>query len=150
MAIRLHPDFKDFLKLLISHDIAYLLVGGYAVGFHGYPRATADLDIWIAVDENNAGKMVKALKEFGFDVPQLTTDIFLEPNKIIRLGTAPIRIEILTSISGVAFAECFQNKVKANMDGVEVDIIHLADLKKNKRASAREKDMDDLKNLSEE
>ena len=107
MAITLHQDFKDFLKLLNSHEVKYLLIGGYAVGFHGYPRATADLDIWVEMDAQNAQKTVSAIKQFGFDVPELTTDIFLESNKVIRLGNPPIRIEVMTGISGVDFKECY-------------------------------------------
>lgn len=103
MAISLHPDFKDFLKLLNSHNVDYLLIGGYAVGYHGYPRATADIDIWIAMNPQNAIKMVKVLKKFGFGVPELSVDLFLQMNKIVRLGNAPVRIEVLTSISGVDF-----------------------------------------------
>ena len=147
MAISLHPDFQDFLKLLNFHDVDYLLIGGYAVGFYGNPRTTADIDIWIAINPANAGKMVIALKEFGFDVPELTLDIFLQPGKIVRMGNAPVRIEILTTISGVDFKECYQNKVRATLDGVPVNIINLDDLKKNKKAVGRDKDLDDLKKL---
>ncbi|MBN2355646.1 nucleotidyltransferase [candidate division KSB1 bacterium] len=147
MAIRLHPDFKDFLKLLNSHKVEYLIIGGYAVGFHGYPRATADIDIWIASKPANAFKMVKVMKDFGFNVPELSNELFVQHNKIIRLGNAPVRIEILTTISGVEFDECFRNRAIAYIDRVKVNIINLDDLKKNKMASAREKDLDDLKKL---
>jgi predicted nucleotidyltransferase len=147
MAIRLHTDFKDFLRLLNSHKVEYLLIGGYAVGFHGYPRATADMDIWIAISNDNAAKTVNVLQKFGFDVPELSMELFLQQNKIIRLGNAPIRIEILTTISGVQFEECFRHKVKALIDGIKVNVINLEDLKKNKKACARVKDMDDIKKL---
>jgi len=147
MAISLHPDFKDFLKLLNSHKVDYLLIGGYAVGYHGFPRATADIDIWIAINPQNAAKMVKVLTKFGFKVPELSTDLFLHKNKIVRLGNAPVRIEVFTSISGVDFDECFQNKTIAIIDHVKVNIINLEDLKKNKKASGREKDLIDLKKL---
>jgi len=82
----------DFLKLLNSHKVDYLLIGGYAVGYHGYPRATANIDIWIAVNPQNAGKMVKVIEKFGFKVPELSADLFLQQNKIVRLGTTPVRI----------------------------------------------------------
>jgi len=147
MAISLHPDFKDFLKLLNSHKVDYLLIGGYAVGYHGFPRATADIDIWIAMNPQNAVKMVKVLEKFGFKVPELSIDLFLHKNKIVRLGNAPVRIEVLTSISGVDFDECFQNRTIALIDRVKVNIINLEDLKKNKKASGREKDLIDLKKL---
>lgn len=147
MDIVLPPDFKEFLKLLNDHNIKYLLIGGYAVGYHGYPRATNDMDIWIAIDSENAELMIKVLKEFGFDTPQLSKDLFLEENKILRMGVAPMRIEILTSISGVNFEECYQQKVVDEIDGIQVDIINLEQLKINKKASGRHKDLDDFENL---
>ena len=147
MDIVLPPDFKEFLKLLNAHNIKYLLIGGYAVGYHGYPRATNDMDIWIAIGSETAELMVKVLKKFGFDMPQLSKDLFLEENKIIRMGVAPMRIEILTSISGVNFEECYQKKVVDEIDGIQVDIINLEQLKINKKASGRHKDLDDFENL---
>jgi predicted nucleotidyltransferase len=147
MDMVLPPDFKDFLKLLNERKIRYLLIGGYAVGYHGYPRATNDMDIWIAIDPENAGRMVQVLKVFGFDTPQLSENLFLAPDKIIRMGVAPIRIEILTSISGVKFDECYQHKVVDEIDGIEIPIISLEKLKINKRASGRHKDLDDCDNL---
>jgi hypothetical protein len=92
--IHLPPDFKEFLQLLNAHQVEYLLIGGYAVGYHGYPRATADMDIWIAMHPKNAEKVVVVLKEFGFDVPALSTELFLKANQIIRMGIPPVRIEI--------------------------------------------------------
>ena len=105
--IHLLSDFKEFLKLLNAHHVEYLLIGGYAVGYHGYPRATADLDVWIAAHPANADKVVAALKEFGFDVPELSADLFLKQWQIIRLGVPPARIELTTTVSGVDFAECY-------------------------------------------
>ena len=145
--IQLPPDFKEFLKLLNKHKVEYLLVGGYAVGYYGYPRATADMDIWIAVKPINAKKIVTALNEFGFDAPELTTDLFLEENKIIRMGVPPVRLEIITSISGVDFDSCYQQKKHGKIDGIEVNIIDLENLRKNKKASGRYKDLNDLENL---
>jgi len=145
--IQLPPDFKEFLKLLNKHKVEYLLVGGYAVGYYGYPRATADMDIWIAVNPTNANRMVTALNEFGFDVPELTTDLFLEENKIIRMGVPPVRLEIITTISGVDFDTCFQQKEQGKIDGIEINIIDLENLRKNKKASGRYKDLNDLENL---
>ena len=145
--IQLPPDFKEFLKLLNKHKVEYLLVGGYAVGYYGYPRATADMDIWIAVKPINAMKIVTVLNEFGFDAPELTTDLFLEENKIIRMGVPPVRLEIITTISGVDFDSCYQQKKHGKIDGVEVNIIDLENLRKNKTASGRYKDLNDLENL---
>ena len=108
--IRIPQDFKELLQLLNSKKIEYLVIGGYAVAFHGHPRATGDLDIWVAISKDNAHKIVEALKEFGFDVPDLKDEIFLEKDKNIRMGKEPLRIEILTSIDGVEFNECYKNK----------------------------------------
>lgn len=148
MDLRLSPDFKEFLKLLKEHEVRYLLIGGYAVGYHGYPRATEDLDIWVAVHPENAKKLVAVLKQFGFDDPSLSPDLFLQIPKIIRMGFPPMRLEITTSISGVEFDECFRTRVVDTFDGVEVSLIDLAHLKKNKKASGRAKDIADLENLS--
>ena len=145
--IHLPPDFKEFLKLLTFHQIRYLLIGGYAVGYYGYPRATADMDIWIGMNPKNAGEVVTALKEFGFNVPDLSVEVFLKPNQIIRMGMPPVRIEILTTISGVSFEECYPERVVDELDGVQVNLISLRHLKINKKAFGRHKDLDDLENL---
>lgn len=145
--INLPPDFREFLKLLNDRSVEYLLIGGYAVAYHGYPRATADIDIWIAVHPQNAEKTVGALKDFGFDLPQLTRDLFLKEKQIIRMGMPPMRIEIATTISGVDFQECWAERIVDVLDGVEVNIIGLKQLKLNKKAAGRHKDFDDLENL---
>lgn len=147
MGIVLHQDFKEFLNLLNFNKIPYLLIGGYAVGYHGYPRATNDLDVWIAIDSKVATQMVSVIKEFGFDTEQLSQEIFLKKNNIIRMGEPPIRIEILNTISGVSFDECFKKRIVTKLDGIKVNIIGLDQLKQNKKASARHKDIDDLENL---
>jgi len=136
------------LKLLKEHDVRYLLIGGYAVGYHGYPRATEDLDIWVAIHPDNAQRLVSVLKIFGFDDPALTPELFLQKPKIIRMGFPPMRLEITTSISGVEFDECFQARIVDKLDGVEVSLIDLAHLKQNKKASGRTKDIADLESLS--
>ena len=147
MAVKLPTDFKEFLRLLNANEVEYLLIGGYAVGCYGYPRATADMDIWIAINPDNADKLVKVLKEFGFDEPDLTTEIFLKDWQIIRLGFPPVRIEISTTISGVNFADCFSRRKIETLDGVEVNMISLKDLKINKKASGRLQDLSDLEKL---
>jgi hypothetical protein len=145
--IRLPPDFKEFLKLLKEYEVHYLLIGGYAVSYHGYIRATGDMDIWIAIHPDNAQKIVTVLKKFGFDHPDLSTELFLHENKIVRMGVPPVRLEITTSISGVEFDECYQARIVDDLDGVEVNLIDLEHLKKNKRASGRLKDMTDFNKL---
>ena len=145
--VNLPPDFKEFLKLFNSRGVEYLLIGGYAVGYFGYPRATADLDIWIAISPENATNIMGALREFGFDLRSLKVEIFEKEDQLVRLGHPPIRIEILTTISGVSFAECDKHRVEDQIDGVSVKIISLEHLKKNKRAAGRHQDLADLENL---
>ena len=145
--IRLPPDFKEFLRLLKEHDVRYLLIGAYAVNYHGYIRATGDMDIWIALHPENAKKIVNVLKVFGFDQPDLNTELFLQEKKIIRMGVPPVRLEITTSISGVEFEECYQSRIVDELDGIEVNLIDLENLKKNKKARGRPKDLADFEKL---
>ena len=143
----LPPDFKEFLKLLKEHDVKYLLIGGYAVGYHGYARATEDMDIWVAVHPDNAQKLVSAMKSFGMEDPSLKPELFMQKPKIIRIGFPPLRLEINTSIDGIEFEECYKARITDYFDGVEVSIIDLENLKKNKKASGRAKDIADLEEL---
>lgn len=145
--IELHPDFKDFLKLLNSHGVEYLIVGGYAVGLYGYPRATGDMDIWIAVDASTAKKVANVVRKFGMPEELITDDLFLEKDKVIRMGVPPVRIEVITGASGVNFSECYSRREMIEIDGIRVNFICLEDLKMNKKASARHKDLEDLEHL---
>jgi len=148
MTTTLPSDFKEFLRLLDATESKYLIVGGYAVGYHGYPRSTGDMDVWIESTDENAERVVEALKEFGFDVPRLSPSLFVDPDRVIRLGHPPLRIEVLTSLTGVSFLECYSSHVVEEMeDGVPIHFIGLEKLKENKRASGRHKDLDDLENL---
>lgn len=145
--IHLSPDFKEFLKLLNAHQVEYLLIGGYAVSYHGYPRATVDMDIWIALQPANAERIVAVLKEFGFDLPELSPQLFLKEWQVIRLGVPPVRIELATTVSGVNFNECYAERLTDILDGVKVNLISLRHLKINKKASGRHSDLADLENL---
>ena len=147
MELNLPLDFKDFLKLLNEKKVKYLLIGGYAVGYHGYPRATGDMDIWIAIHPENAQNMVAVLKDFGIEHPELNPELFLQEKKIIRMGHPPMRLEISTGISGVEFEECYSTRIVDTLDGIEVNIINLPHLKTNKKAAGRLKDLADLENL---
>ena len=140
-------DFKEFLQLLNLNKIEYLVIGGYAVGYHGYPRATGDLDIWIAINEKTAMKMVEILKDFGFNPPELQKELFLKEQKVIRMGVPPMRLEILTSIDGVAFKTCFNNRIIADFGDFKVNFISKGDLLINKRASGRPQDLVDFDKL---
>lgn len=145
--IPLPLDFKEFLRLLGEHEVRYLLVGGHAVGYHGYPRATGGMDVWVPRDRENAERLVGALRDFGFEPPELDAELFLEEGRVIRMGTPPVRIEIQTSLSGVDFDECYADRIVERWDDTEVDIISLAKLKQNKRAAGRLKDLSDLEYL---
>lgn len=145
--IQIPSDFKEFLQLLNIHKVEYLLIGGYAVGYYGYPRATGDMDVWIAIHPDNARRIVAALKEFGFPLSEKDASLFLQEKKVTRMGVPPLRLEILTTISGVTFAECYAQRQIDVIDGVEVSLIRLDDLRKNKKASGRNKDLNDLENL---
>jgi phage replication-related protein YjqB (UPF0714/DUF867 family) len=150
MAIpRLAGDFKEFLKLLNSNRVEYLLIGGYAVGIHGYVRATNDLDIWVRRDPANARAVERALREFGFATASLTPELFLAENNMIRMGVPPLRLEILTSISGGEFETCYAERMMVEIDEITVPVISLARLRDNKLASGRAKDLADLENLPE-
>jgi hypothetical protein len=143
----LTDDFKEFLRLLNANRVDYLLVGGYAVGLHGYPRATVDLDIWIRATRDNAERVLLALRAFGFDMPALEPALFTDPRSIVRFGVPPFRIEVMTSIDGVEFEACRARAVELDLGALTVPVISLADLKTNKRAAGRHKDLADLENL---
>ena len=143
----LPPDFKDFLQLLHLEQVEYLLVGGYAVAHYGYPRTTGDLDVWIAASEGNAKKVATVLQKFGFSAARVSAEMFSKPDQIIRMGVPPICIDVITGASGVDFGACYARRNRQVMDGVDVTIIHPDDLKQNKKASGRSKDLNDLENL---
>ncbi len=145
--MKISPDFREFVACANAHDVRFLIVGGYAVAFHGHPRYTKDLDVWVESTAENAQRLLKALEEFGFGALDLQVEDFLEPDQVIQLGYPPLRIDLLTSVSGVSFDECYPNRQAVEADGVELPFIGLADLKANKRASGRHQDLADLENL---
>jgi hypothetical protein len=132
---------------LNDHHVEYLLVGGYAVSYHGYVRSTADLDIWIAMNPENAQRMVELLRAFGFGDTGLSTDLFLSPHQITRMGREPVRIEILTTVSGVDFAEAYAHRIVDVIDGIPVSVMSRQHSEANKRAVGRAKDLAGLENL---
>ncbi|WP_347157088.1 hypothetical protein [Pontibacter chitinilyticus] len=145
----LSQDFRAFVELLNKHNVRYLIVGGYAVGIHGHPRYTGALDVWISSDEETAKTMVQVMQEFGFGSFGFSQSDFLADKNIIQLGYPPFRIDVLTSIDGVTFAECYLSKITMVDEGVSVNFISLKDLRKNKESSGRRRDLDDLENLNE-
>lgn len=143
----LNKDFREFIELLNQNDVKYLIVGGYAVAAHGYPRYTKDIDIWIFPDEPNLKKIITVINDFGFKSSNLKVTDFKEFGTIIQLGLPPNRIDLITEADGVDFEECYQNKLEVFTDGLKMNFISLEHLKKNKKASGRYQDLADLENL---
>lgn len=140
-------DFKEFLSLLNSAMIEYLVVGGYAVNYYGVVRSTGDLDIWIAVHPANVERVVSVLKAFGLGAANPTVEMLTKPGALIRMGVPPVRVEVLTAISGVEFAACYARRTQAELGGVPVPMIHIDDLLRNKTAAGRPKDMADVQEI---
>jgi len=143
----LSKDFKEFVELLNANNVKYLVVGGYAVALHGHPRYTKDLDVWIELSPDNAGRVLKALETFGFGSLDLKPDDFLEKDQIIQLGYPPNRIDILTTLKDLNFEDCYKSSVQVKIQGVRIDFIDIENLKKNKRATGRSQDLADVENL---
>jgi predicted nucleotidyltransferase len=143
----LSKDFKEFIELLNGHNVRYLVVGGYAVAFHGYPRYTKDLDVWIELSPENADNMIKALEEFGFGSLMLKTEDFLESDQIIQLGYSPNRIDILTTLKKLKFKDSYKARIEIEIQGIKINFIDLENLKLNKRATGRPQDLADAENL---
>ena len=144
----LNPDFKEFFQLLNANGVRYLIIGGYAVAYHGYPRYTKDIDIWIGVNPDNAERVVKTLKDFGFESLGLEIGDFLETDTIIQLGHAPNRIDLIMGVPGVDFEESFAVREEEEIEGVKLNFIDLENLKKSKKASGRLQDLADIENLA--
>lgn len=142
--MELDRDFSEFIALCAAHDVRYLIVGGYAVAAHGHPRFTKDLDVWVWLDEQNAGRLVSALADFGFGSLGLTPSDFLEEGMVVQLGYPPKRIDILTQVDGVDFDSCWERRVEVEIGGQRVPFISAADLVTNKRASGRPQDIADV------
>lgn len=143
----LAQDFEDFIKLLNKHTVEYMVVGGYALAFHGKPRHTGDLDIWIGISEENAKKMLWVVKDFGLRSLRFTVEDFLREGFITQIGYPPLRIDILNSIDGVKFSEAYKNRQIIDLDGLPVIYIGLNEFIQNKQASGRERDLSDIKEL---
>jgi hypothetical protein len=145
--MRLPPDFLDLLTALNAADARYLLVGGHAVGFYGLPRATKDIDLWVEPSPENAARVVTALRAFGAPLGGLSERDLAGPGQGFRMGTPPFRIEILTEISGVAFADAWPRRERTQVDGILLPVIGRADLVDNKRAAGRKRDLADVEAL---
>lgn len=142
------PDaFKEFIELLEKHEVKYLIVGGYAVAAHGYPRYTGDIDLFVAIGTDQASGIVKAFREFGFDDLDITEDDFLSEDMVVEIGREPLKIQVMTGISGVTFEECYASRVEFDLGGKNRPFIDYEHLLKNKIATKRGRDRVDVEEL---
>lgn len=143
-------DFVDFIRLLDVYHVEYLIVGAHALAFHGRPRHTGDLDIWIKPSKDNASKMLTVLDDFGFGSLSIEEKDFLKEGYVTQLGYPPLRIGILNSISGVEFDEAYSNKTEGKVEDLRVNFINVKEFIKNKKATGRPKDLADIAALIKE
>jgi len=147
--MEIQKDFKELLELLNAHNVEYLVVGGYALAFHGAPRFTGDIDLLVKADRENAKRILTALGDFGFGSLELSEDDFALPQKVIQFGVPPVRIDIMTSLSGVPWEKASAGKVKGKYGDVTVYFIGKQDFIVNKKALGRKKDLADIEALGE-
>ena len=145
--MNLEADLREFIELLNALKVRYIVVGAFAVAYHGYPRYTGDIDLFIERSSENAQAIVNAIQQFGFGDLGLSTENFLQEDQVIQLGVAPNRIDLLTFLSGVEFQEAWITRVQGEIAGLSVPIISKELLKKNKAASGRSQDIADLEYL---
>lgn len=145
--MKLPQDFKEFLELFNSKNIEYMIVGSYALAYYGAPRYTGDIDIFVHRTEKNAALIIEALRDFGFSFPNLTAEDFLSDDNVIQLGMPPVRIDILTFLSGMTWKTAIQNKENGRIDDIPVTFIGRDDYIINKRACGRAKDLADIEAL---
>ena len=144
-----HPDFKELLASFNSHGVDYLVVGAYALAFHGAPRYTGDIDLLVRPDPENARAVLAALADFGFASLGLSESDFLTPDRVVQLGVPPVRIDLLTSLTGVSWEEARAHRVAGHYGDIPVHFIGKTEYVRNKRATGRKKDAADLEALGE-
>jgi len=143
----LNEDYKDILQLLLKEKVKFLVVGAYALGVHGYPRATGDIDIWVEATNKNAKKIFEVLVKFGSPVKEVSEETFSIKGIVFQIGLAPRRIDLITEIDGVSFDEAYKNKKIINIQNLKIPFLSLQDLIRNKKATGRPKDLLDVKSL---
>jgi hypothetical protein len=148
--MEVQKDFKEFLALLNVHEVEFMIVGGYALAYHGVPRYTGDIDVFVKPDHKNAHRMIKVLEEFGFSSLDLSIEDFLNKDNVIQLGLPPVRIDIITSISGVSWEQADTTKESGLYGDVPVYYIGKNQYVANKKAIGRAKDIADIEALGEE
>ena len=146
--MKLHHDIRDFIALCLLRKVEFLLVGGYALAFHGAPRFTEDIDLMVLVSPENADNLFSVLRDFGFGEVGITRDDFLAADQVIQLGRAPHRIDILTGISGVTWPEAWASRMQVDLDGIEIHVIGKEELIRNKKATGRPQDLADVARLT--
>lgn len=144
----LNEDFKEFIALLNANGVKYLVVGGYAVAYHGHPRYTKDLDFWIWANPDNAERLIKTLQDFGFSEMGLQSADFLDARNVVQLGNPPNRIDLITEVSGLDFENAYQNRKEAVFEGISINFISVEDLIKNKSETGRLTDLADVERLT--
>ena len=147
--MELDKDFNEFVELFIAHDVQFLIIGGYALAAHGFPRATGDLDAWVWASDTNAAKIITALDEFGFADVGITVSDLSREDTVVQLGYPPYRIDILTSIDGLEFTEAWASRVMVRINNMDVPFISRNDLITNKTAVGRPQDIADVHRLTE-
>jgi hypothetical protein len=141
--IPFNPDFKDLLSSLLAADVRFLLVGSYALAFHGHPRATKDIDVWVEPTHENAARVLRALEAFGAPIQNVTADDFADPQTVFQIGVPPRRVDLLCSIEPVAFDQAWAARETLHLDDLDVPVIGLRGLLANKEASDRLQDRAD-------
>jgi hypothetical protein len=143
----MNPDFVDLLRAFVAHDVRFLVVGAYALALHGRPRATGDLDVWVEATPENAPRVVRALRAFGAPMRDIYEADFATPAAVVQLGVAPCRIDILTDLTGLTFADAWPDRVRCPFGGVDVDFIGREAFIRNKRATGRARDLADIEGI---
>jgi hypothetical protein len=143
----LNEDYKEMLQILLNNKVKFLIVGAYAMGAQGYPRATGDFDIWVESSSENSKKIYNSLVKFGAPLEQINPETFTEKGVIFQIGVAPRRIDILTYIDGVEFNEAYKDKEEIEVENIKIPFLSKKNLIKNKEATGREKDRLDAKYL---
>jgi hypothetical protein len=147
--MEIQPDFRELLALFNAQNVEYLIVGGYALAFHGAPRYTGDLDVLVRPDPENAQRILKALVLFGFGLLSLEAADFENQDRVIQLGEPPVRIDLITSITGVSWEEAFSSRVPGTYGDVPVYFLGRGPFIRNKRAIGRAKDLADIEALGD-
>jgi len=145
--MEIQKDFKEFFALFNAHKVEYVIVGGYALAFHGVPRYTGDIDILVYAEKDNGKRVFAAISEFGFAELDLSVDDFSSPDRVLQLGVPPVRIDILTSLTGITWQEASSGSLGLNYDGIPVQVIGREALLANKRATGRAQDLADIEAL---